>query len=164
MRICRESRSSRRKPAPVPLCSPHILFDLTWDRTQAAKVGSRRLTAWAMARSVAQVTQRRIVDWFVNNHTKKHQESNSVLIQVQYQNFPGGWRKSRANSVKKAEIWIEHLPNTSLQFYRYAIRKQTMYVYFVWFRGRFTSYSQVQYNPYVKLHCRYSITEIKINM
>jgi hypothetical protein len=46
MRIGRGNRSTRRKPAPVPLC-PH---DLTWDRTQVAAVGSRRLTAWAMAR------------------------------------------------------------------------------------------------------------------
>jgi hypothetical protein len=33
-----------RKPAPVPLC-PQIPHDLTWDRTRAAAMGSRRLTA-----------------------------------------------------------------------------------------------------------------------
>jgi hypothetical protein len=34
----------------VPLCPPQIPHDLTWDRPQAAAVGSQRLTAWAMAR------------------------------------------------------------------------------------------------------------------
>jgi hypothetical protein len=42
------NRSTRRKPAPVPLCPPQIPRDLTWARTQAAAVGSRLLTAWAM--------------------------------------------------------------------------------------------------------------------
>jgi hypothetical protein len=47
MRIRRRNRSTRRKPAPVPLCPPQIPHDLTWDRTRAAAVGSQRLTAWA---------------------------------------------------------------------------------------------------------------------
>jgi hypothetical protein len=50
MRIGRGNRSTRRKPAPVPLCPPQIPHDLTWDRTRAAAVGSQLLTAWAMAR------------------------------------------------------------------------------------------------------------------
>jgi hypothetical protein len=50
MRIGRGNRSTRRKPAPVPLCPPQIPHDVTWDRTRAAAVGSQRLTAWAMAR------------------------------------------------------------------------------------------------------------------
>jgi hypothetical protein len=50
MRIGRGNRSTRRKPAPVPLFPPQILHDLAWARTRAAAVGSRRLTAWAMAR------------------------------------------------------------------------------------------------------------------
>jgi hypothetical protein len=50
MKIGRGTRSTRRKPATVPLCPPQILHDLTWARTQAAAVGSRRLTAWAVAR------------------------------------------------------------------------------------------------------------------
>jgi hypothetical protein len=32
----------------VPLRPPQIPHDLTWVRTRAAAVGSRRLTAWAM--------------------------------------------------------------------------------------------------------------------
>jgi hypothetical protein len=43
------NRSTRRKPAPVSLCPPQIPHDLTWGRTWAAAVGSRGLTAWAMA-------------------------------------------------------------------------------------------------------------------
>jgi hypothetical protein len=45
-----ENRSTRRKPAPLPLCPPQIPHDLTWYRTRAIAVGSQRLTAWAMAR------------------------------------------------------------------------------------------------------------------
>jgi hypothetical protein len=45
MRIGRGNRSTRRKPAPVPLCPPQNPHDLTWDRTRAAAVGSQRLTA-----------------------------------------------------------------------------------------------------------------------
>jgi hypothetical protein len=46
MRIGRGNQSTQRKPAQVPRCPPQILHDLTWARTRAASVGSRRLTAW----------------------------------------------------------------------------------------------------------------------
>jgi hypothetical protein len=42
--------STRRKPAPAPLCPPQIPLDQTWGWTRAAAVGSQRLTASAMAR------------------------------------------------------------------------------------------------------------------
>jgi hypothetical protein len=45
MRIGRGNQSTRRKPAPMPLCPPQISHDLTWDRIRAAAVGSRQLTA-----------------------------------------------------------------------------------------------------------------------
>jgi hypothetical protein len=41
MRIDGGYRSTRREPAPVPLCPPH---NLTWARTRATAMGSRRLT------------------------------------------------------------------------------------------------------------------------
>jgi hypothetical protein len=50
MKIDRGNRSTRRKPAPVPLCPPQIPHDQTRARTLAAAVGNQRLTAWAMAR------------------------------------------------------------------------------------------------------------------
>jgi hypothetical protein len=37
MKIGRGNRSTRRKPAPTPLCPPQILLDQTW----AAAVGSQ---------------------------------------------------------------------------------------------------------------------------
>jgi hypothetical protein len=40
----RGHRSTRRKPGPVPLCPPQIQYDLTWARTRAVVVISRRLT------------------------------------------------------------------------------------------------------------------------
>jgi hypothetical protein len=45
VRIGTGNRSDRRKPAPLSLCPPQIPHDLTWARTQAAAVGSWRLTA-----------------------------------------------------------------------------------------------------------------------
>jgi hypothetical protein len=38
MRTGRANRSTRRKPAPVPLCPPQIPHDLTWARTRAATI------------------------------------------------------------------------------------------------------------------------------
>jgi hypothetical protein len=43
MRIGRGNRSTRRKHSPMPLCPPQIQHHLTWARTRAAAVGSRRL-------------------------------------------------------------------------------------------------------------------------
>jgi hypothetical protein len=45
MKIGRESRSTRRKPAPAPLCPPQISLEQTRARTRAVAVGSQRLTA-----------------------------------------------------------------------------------------------------------------------
>jgi hypothetical protein len=45
MKIGRGNRSTRRKPAPAPLCRPQIPHDQTRARTRAAAVGSQRLTA-----------------------------------------------------------------------------------------------------------------------
>jgi hypothetical protein len=50
MKIGRGNRSTRRKPAPVPLCPPQIPHDLSWARNRAAAVGSQRLTVRAMVR------------------------------------------------------------------------------------------------------------------
>jgi hypothetical protein len=48
--IGRGNRSTRRKPAPAPLCPPQIPHDQTRAQTRAAAVGSQRLTAWGMVR------------------------------------------------------------------------------------------------------------------
>jgi hypothetical protein len=50
MRIGRKNRSAWRKSAPAPLSPPQIPQGITWDRTRPSAVGSRRLTAWDMAR------------------------------------------------------------------------------------------------------------------
>jgi hypothetical protein len=55
MRIGRGNPSSRRKPAPVPLCSPQIPHDLTRARTRAAAVVSRRLTASRPGRTPGEI-------------------------------------------------------------------------------------------------------------
>jgi hypothetical protein len=46
--IGRGNQSTRRKPGPVPLCPPQTPH-ATQTRTQAATVGSQRLTTWATA-------------------------------------------------------------------------------------------------------------------
>jgi hypothetical protein len=45
MKIGRGNRSTRKKPAPAPLCPPQIPLDQTRARTRAAAVGSQRLIA-----------------------------------------------------------------------------------------------------------------------
>jgi hypothetical protein len=50
MRTGRGNRSTRRKLASVPHCPPQIPHELTQAWTRTAAVGSRQLTAWAMAR------------------------------------------------------------------------------------------------------------------
>jgi hypothetical protein len=45
MKIGRGSQCTLRKPAPAPFCPPQIPLDQTRARTQAAAVGSQRLTA-----------------------------------------------------------------------------------------------------------------------
>jgi hypothetical protein len=46
--IGRGIRSTRRKPAPAPLCTPQTPH-ASRTRTRAAAVGSQRLPAWATA-------------------------------------------------------------------------------------------------------------------
>jgi hypothetical protein len=58
MKIGRGNRSTRRKPAPVPLCPPQIPLDQTRARTRAAAVESQRLTAWADSTD--------LLIWFLN--------------------------------------------------------------------------------------------------
>jgi hypothetical protein len=45
MKIGSGNRSTRRIPAPAPLCPPQIPLDQTRARTRAAAVGSQRLIA-----------------------------------------------------------------------------------------------------------------------
>jgi hypothetical protein len=45
----RGNRSTKRKPAPVPLCPPQIPHALTRAQTRAVTVGSQQLAARAMA-------------------------------------------------------------------------------------------------------------------
>jgi hypothetical protein len=52
----RGNRSTRRKPASVPPCTPQIPHDLTRARTRSAMVGRRLLTAWATSRPVLPFT------------------------------------------------------------------------------------------------------------
>jgi hypothetical protein len=49
MKIGRGNQSTRRKPAPAPLCPPQIPLDQTRARTRATAVGNQQLTPWAMA-------------------------------------------------------------------------------------------------------------------
>jgi hypothetical protein len=63
MKIGMGNPSTRRKPAPAPLCPPQTPFDQTRARTRAAAVGSQRLTAWAMARPLWELVKWQPWDW-----------------------------------------------------------------------------------------------------
>jgi hypothetical protein len=97
IRIGRGNRSTRRKPAPVPLCPPQIPHDLTLARTGAAAVGSRWLTAWAMARpncvisvqdfcdTVMKLCKRKGIPWIVARLLAYHEElCFMVLINLEH--------------------------------------------------------------------------------
>jgi hypothetical protein len=71
MRIGRGNRSTRRKPAPVPLCPPQIPHVLNRARTWAAAMGSWRLTAWAMKRAVIKRTLDMTVLYSTEGHRQK---------------------------------------------------------------------------------------------
>jgi hypothetical protein len=71
MMIGKGNRSTRRKPAPLPLCPPQTPHAArTW--TQAAAVGSQRLTTWAMARP-----------WTWPNHNSICQSGNAAPLDSQ---------------------------------------------------------------------------------
>jgi hypothetical protein len=52
------NHNARSKPVPVPLCPPEIPHEQTWARTRATEMGSRRLTAWAMAQPIPEDSHR----------------------------------------------------------------------------------------------------------
>jgi hypothetical protein len=55
MRIGRGNRSTRRKPAPVPLCPPQIPHHLIWDRTRG-KPATNHLSYGTASNAVTMVT------------------------------------------------------------------------------------------------------------
>jgi hypothetical protein len=62
-------RSTRRKPAPVPLCPPQTSYAVQ-TRTRAAALGSQRLTAWATARSMNKLSPP--VDFILPSFSSSH--------------------------------------------------------------------------------------------
>jgi hypothetical protein len=52
MMLTRNNRITLRKPVPVPLCPPQILYGLSRARTQISVERGRRLIAWTMVRPV----------------------------------------------------------------------------------------------------------------
>jgi hypothetical protein len=84
MKIGRENRRTRRKPAPAPLCSPQIPHDQTRARTRAAAVGSQRLTAWAMARPISIIRLARIMG---KNTIHRHTDKISARMTVTWTRF-----------------------------------------------------------------------------
>jgi hypothetical protein len=73
--IGRGNRSTRRKPAPVPLCPPQTLHAAR-TRTRAAAVGNQRLTAWATARPWSRPNY---LEWYLRSRTVKHWVSSRDL-------------------------------------------------------------------------------------
>jgi hypothetical protein len=80
MKIGRGNRSTRRKPAPAPLCPPQITLDQTRVWTRAAAAWSQRLTAWAMARPCNKIAF--IADIFqtLNTPNKSMQRKNENIL------------------------------------------------------------------------------------
>jgi hypothetical protein len=73
-------RKYSEKTCPVPLSPPQIPHDMTWAGTRAAAVGSRRLTAWAMARPSSVLTTRRHKPEYRTVHSRRHENFKLALI------------------------------------------------------------------------------------
>jgi hypothetical protein len=73
-KIGKETRSTRRELASAALCPPRIPRDLTRARTRTETVGSRRLSAWVMARPFSNVT--------VHSLTSKANEVCGTMLNV----------------------------------------------------------------------------------
>jgi hypothetical protein len=95
MRISRGNRSTRRKPAPVPLCPAQIPHDLTWDRTRAAAVGSQQLTATVYSNSQRHRTKR-------SKDEEEKLSAFSVLYFMSYKNDM--WRKEKGYRDIRADV------------------------------------------------------------
>jgi hypothetical protein len=83
MKIGRGNRSTRRLPAPAPLCPPQIPLDQTRSRTRTAAVGSQRLTAWAMARPSLLLTNRPIIWRYIVIETSLNKWKSETWFLIQ---------------------------------------------------------------------------------
>jgi hypothetical protein len=79
MRIGKGNRSTRRKPAPVPLCPPQILHELIWARSLATAVGSRRLT-WVMVGTYQITTTNSLLGVSLPRRETEQSPQNSVEV------------------------------------------------------------------------------------
>jgi hypothetical protein len=81
MNIGKGNQSTRRKPAPAPVCPPQIPLDQTRVWTRAPAVGSQRLTAWTMARPHfdSKYESNTGYGWSVRMKYLKHKETGSFL-------------------------------------------------------------------------------------
>jgi hypothetical protein len=99
IKIGRGSRSTRIKPAPVPLCPPQIPHDQTRAWIRAAAVGSQRLTAWAMARLHLRVPEllNHLTDssdiWYVRHTVWDH---SSLVLSSFLRSVIKTWKKKKS--------------------------------------------------------------------
>jgi hypothetical protein len=82
--IGKGNRSTRRKPAPMPLCPPQTPHAAR-TRTRAAVVGNQQLTSWAMTRLKSQVRVNYLKsDSSLNSPLRReHLSENGILRTVQ---------------------------------------------------------------------------------
>jgi hypothetical protein len=92
------NRSTRRKPAPVPLCLPHIPHGVTWAWTGAAAMGSRRLTAWTMARLHCT-----FIICLLIRHVNRTGERNWPLRLLKFCRYK--WKDNQFNDANLNRIW-----------------------------------------------------------
>lgn len=71
----KETELLGKKSAPFPLDPLQILYELTWDQTRAAAVGSRRLFAWAMTQPSLRLTA---------NHKGKDRRTEEITKRIYY--------------------------------------------------------------------------------
>jgi hypothetical protein len=93
-----ETEGPGEKPDPVPLCPPQILHGLTWTRTRAFAVRSRRLIVWAIWHGLQRhekaswlhVTKTFLRRWlslsYYRNSSRLIQDGSTLDVQIEVAN------------------------------------------------------------------------------
>jgi hypothetical protein len=102
----RGNRSTRRKPAPMPLCPPHILHDLTRGRTLVGRRDGKSTTVWV----VTQPTSTWDTIWYDNYMWDDPWRFRGACCKTQLPTLKMGAAASYETLIKSWETtsWLKH--------------------------------------------------------
>jgi hypothetical protein len=117
MKVGRGNWSTRRKPAPMPLCPPQIQHNLTRALTRAVMVvGGQRLTAWAMARPSLGVTGGSLISWAIYYFQTVELRLSSHIVKWEQRNRSLHYCCCQTRNLKK----VRKVSNTFMTILRFS--------------------------------------------